>query len=131
MWCGVHVSVWPNLSCWGLLALGGCSLLNHPVSAINLISAFNVLVLVSKHNMSMSLPPVLCITEVFSGTVMGWAVEDEVFDTVQLLLANGMCLVLICVMMLADLLGSGEMRDRKSTRLNSSHESTSRMPSSA
>ena len=31
------------------------------------------------------------------------------FDTVQLLLASGMCLVLICVMMLADLLGSGEM----------------------
>ena len=40
---------------------------------------------------------------------MGWAVEDKVFDTVQLLLASGMCLVLICVMMLADLLGSGEM----------------------
>ena len=60
MRCGVCASVWPDTSCWGSVGLGGgCSLLNRPVSAINLTSAFNGLVLVSKCGMSMSLPPVL------------------------------------------------------------------------
>ena len=56
---GVHASVWPDTSGWGLLGLGGgCIPLNLPVSAMNLISAFNGLSLVSKHGISMSLPPV-------------------------------------------------------------------------
>ena len=31
------------------------------------------------------------VTEVFSGVVVGWAMEDKVFDTVRLLLATGTC----------------------------------------
>ena len=60
MWCEFHALVWPDVSNWGLLELGGsCILSNHPVSAMNLISALNGLSLVSRHVILMSLPPVL------------------------------------------------------------------------
>ena len=56
----VCASVWPDASSWGLLGLeGSCVLSYHPVSPMNLISAFNSLSLVCKHGISMSLPPIL------------------------------------------------------------------------
>ena len=58
--CGECVSVQCDLSCWALLGFeGGSGLFNHPVSAMNLISAFNGLYFVSSHDMSISLPPIL------------------------------------------------------------------------
>ena len=60
MQCEFCALVWPDVSGWGSLGLGGsCFLLNHPVSAMNLISAFNGLSLVSRCVILMSLPPVL------------------------------------------------------------------------
>ena len=58
--CRACASVQCDLSCWALLGFeGGSGLFNHPVSAMNLISAFSGLSFVSTHDMSISLPPVL------------------------------------------------------------------------
>ena len=58
--CGECASVWCDSSCWALLGFeGGSGLFKHPVSVMNLISAFNSLSLVSSCDMSISLPPVL------------------------------------------------------------------------
>ena len=60
IWCRECASVWCDLSCWASLGFeGGSGLFKRPVSAMNLISAFNGLSFVSSHDMSISLPPIL------------------------------------------------------------------------